>query len=137
MSLIRGQRRLDWLLPSWLEDANAYSQSIDEDMISVGYTIAVNLCLLALCILIFSFLRQSSPDIFCAKMFVAPERTPPKLSTKSLFGWMRDFYNLDDELLLTKGGYDQLFLIRFYRLCFRIIAFSCIYCITVLIPLNG
>ena len=130
-------RRLDWLLPSWLEDVNAYGQSTDEDMVDVGWTIAVNVIIFALFVLIFTFVRQGNPDIYCAKKFVQPDRTPSPLSTKTLFGWIYDFYFIDDDTLLRKGGYDELFFIRFYRLCFRILSVSCIYCIGVLIPING
>lgn len=130
-------RRLDWLLPSWLENVDAYSQSIDEDIVSVAYTIIVNLCIFFLCILIFSIIRQYSDDIYTCKLFVAPERTPQKLSTNSWFGWIQDVYFLSDELLVTKAGYESLFFIRFYRLCLKIVLYSSIYCIFILVPING
>jgi hypothetical protein len=130
-------RRLDWLLPSWLENATAYSQSTDEDMTDVGYTIIVNLALFLIFVGAFAIERQYYPDMYYSKIFVAPDRCAPRLSTETWFGWINDMHKLDDELLLKKGGFDQLFLIRFYRLCLKILTYSCIYCIAVLIPING
>lgn len=131
------RRRLDWLLPSWLENANAYSQSTDEDMIDVAYTIIANLALFVIFGSIFTIVRQYNPDMYTPKKFVAPDRTPPRLPNDTWFGWIRDICNLDDDLLIKKGGYDQYFFIRFYRLCLKILLLCCIYCLTVLIPVNG
>ena len=85
-TIIQMHRRLDWLLPSWyrnyhyyylyyyyyyyyyyhydnndnrLEDADAYDQSIDEDMLTVYYTIAVNLIILGFCLIFFSIYRYT------------------------------------------------------------------------------
>lgn len=136
-STIDFRRRLDWLLPSWLENANAYSQSTDEDMIDVAYTIVVNLAIFIIFVGVFTVVRQYYPDMYAAKKFVAPDRVPPNMPNDTWFGWIKDMYYLDDDTLITKGGYDQFFFIRFYRLCLRIILLSCIYCLTVLIPING
>eukprot|EP01036_Dinobryon_divergens_P025868 gene25868-34457_t len=111
-------RRLDWLIPQWLEDVDAYSQSIDEDMISVYYTIVVNLIICILCVLFFSFFRRYAPEdlknrLYSPKIDIVPHKTPPRLRTDSLFGWVYDIYSIDDEVIIEKGGYDVMSIIRF------------------------
>ena len=130
-------RRLDWLIPAWLEDVNAFDQSIDEDMLTVYYTIAVNLVICAFCILFFSVYRMRDPEIFTPKAKIAPEKVPKLIPNDTLFGWMRDLYNIDDDLVIDKAGYDVLFLIRFYRLSFKIFFFFAFYAWGVLLPING
>jgi hypothetical protein len=130
-------RRLDWLLPSWLEDVDAYSQSINEDMISVFYTVIVNLCILVLCVLFFSIYRMYNNQLYAPKSDMFPDRTPPKIPNNSLFGWAYDIFVIDDQLIIDKGGYDILFLIRFYRLGFKILMWTSVYCLFVLVPING
>jgi len=108
-------RRLDWLIPTcnysfsyspyficylWsiligLEDVDAYSQSIDEDMISVYYTIIVNLLICVICVLAFSLTRKySSPtfrnNLYSPKADIVPEKTPIRLQADSLFGWIHE-----------------------------------------------
>lgn len=130
-------RRLDWLLPSWLEDAAAYDQSIDENMVTVGYTVAVNLIILACCLSFFSFYRMHDPNIFSPKSEMMPERTPPRLSKSSLFGWIRELYEINDEVIIDKSGYDILFFLRFYRLAFKIFFWFGIYALGVILPVNA
>lgn len=130
-------RRLDWLLPSWLEDVNAYDQSIDEDMTTVYYTIAVNVAILVACVLFFAYYRMKHPEMFCPKAKLAPEKTPPPIPNDTMFGWVWDIFNIDDDTVIAKGGYDVLFLIRFYRLSFKIFFFFAFYALGVLLPING
>ena len=129
-------RRLDWLLPSWLEDAAAYDQSIDENMVSIGYTVAVNAMILFICLAFFSFYRMYDDRIFSPKSEMMPEKTPPRLTKSSFFGWIKELYDIDDDAIIEKGGYDILFFIRFYRLAFKIFAWFGIYAWGVLLPVN-
>jgi hypothetical protein len=131
------RRRLDWLLPSWLEDYSAFDQSSDENMITVYYTIAVNLVCFAFFVIFFSVYRKHNLAIFTPKAGIMPDRTPALLENESFFGWMKQLYAIDDDVLRTKGGYDILFFIRFYRLAFKIFAFFAIYAWGVLLPING
>jgi len=130
-------RRLDWLLPAWLEDADAYDQSINEDMVTVYYTVAVNVVICASCVLFFSVYRMYDDKIFCPKAALVPEKTPPKLDNSSLFGWITELFNIDDKVVIDKGGYDVLFFIRFYRLSFKILLCFSIYALGILLPING
>jgi hypothetical protein len=66
-----------------------------------------------------------------------PDRTPPKLSNKTYFGWVSELYNITDEVVIEKAGYDVLFLIRFYRLAFKIFAWFSIYGLLVILPINA
>ncbi len=54
-----------------------------------------------------------------------------------MFGWVGAIWSISDELIIEKGGYDVLFLIRFYRLGFKVLMWSSIYCWLVLVPVNG
>lgn len=131
------RRRLDWLLPSWLEDADAYDQSINEDMVTIYYTIAVNLIIFAACILFFSSYRRYNDKIYAPKADFMPTRTPPKMSSDTWFGWIKELYNIDDDVIICKGGYDILFFIRFYRIAFKIFIFFSIYAWGILLPINS
>ena len=130
-------RRLDWLLPSWLEDAGAYDQSINEDMVTVYYTVAVNIVIFSFCILFYSAYRMRDDKLFAPKAGIMPHKTPPKLANDTLLGWIRELFEIDDDVLIEKGGYDILFYIRFYRLSFRIFLVFAIYAWGVLLPING
>lgn len=96
-------RRLDWLLPKWLEDADAYDQSINEDMVTVYYTVAVNIVIFAIFVLFFSWYRRYHPEIYAPKAKLLPHRTPPLLSNSTYFGWIKELYDIDDDVLI-KGG---------------------------------
>jgi hypothetical protein len=129
-------RRLDWLLPSWLEDSNAYDQSMDEDMTTVYYTIAFNVVIFACCILFFSFYRMREPAIFTPKADLMPSKTPPLLPNDTMFGWIWTLYDIDDHTI-ENSGCDCLFFIRFYRFAFKIFFFFSFYAWGVLLWING
>jgi hypothetical protein len=130
-------RRLDWLLPTWLEDVAAYDQSMNEDMRTIGYTLAVNVVILAICLVFFSFYRQTDTIMFSPKSDMMPEKTPPRLSKTSYLGWVKELYDIDDEVIIQKAGYDVLFFIRFYRLAFKIFFWFGLYAWGVLLPVNA
>jgi Late exocytosis, associated with Golgi transport len=131
------RRRLDWLLPAWLEDADAFDQSINEDMLAVGYTIAANVIIFTICVLTFSIYRMHDAKIYAPKSDLLPDKTPPKIPNDTMFGWIGDLYAISDDVLIDKGGYDILFLIRFYRLSFKVFLGFSIYAWGVLLPING
>ncbi len=125
------------MLPSWLEDVNAYDQNTDEDMMTVVYTIILNLLVFGICILIFSFTRRSKPSIYCPKQFLKAEKTPKMLENKTSFGWILELYHIDDQTIVRNAGYDVLLFIRFYRLSFKIFFYFALYAWGVLLPING
>lgn len=129
-------RRLDWLLPSWLENANAFDQSMDEDMSSIGYTILFNVIIWAVCVGFFSFYRRYDPKLYTPKVDMFPDKTLPRIPHDTYFGWIVDLYNITDDQIIEKAGYDQLFLIRFYRLAFKIFSTFAIYAWGVVLPVN-
>jgi hypothetical protein len=132
------RRRLDWLLPSWLEDVDAFSQSTDADLVDVAYTVIINVILMVLCLLIISIIRQYNPEMYIPKRYVAPDQTPSKpISNATWFGWIVELVTLSDELLLDKGGYDAYFLIRFCRLCVKILSLASLFCLLILLPVDG
>jgi Late exocytosis, associated with Golgi transport len=137
MSSISQSRRLDWLLPAWLEDAAAYDQSMDENMVTIGYTVAINTIILFFCVIAFSFYRMYDDHIFAPKVAMMPDRTPARLSNSTLFAWIKELWDIDDDVIIAKSGYDILFFIRFYRLAFKIFAWFGIYAWGVLLPVNA
>lgn len=129
-------RRLDWLLPSWLENSNAFDQSMDEDMTSIGYTILFNVVIWTICVMLFSVYRRYDPKLYSPKVDMFPDKTLPRLSHDSYFGWVFELYNITDDQIIEKAGYDQLFLIRFYRLSFKIFSTFAIYAWGIVLPVN-
>jgi hypothetical protein len=129
-------RRLDWLLPSWLENANAFDQSMDEDLSTVGYTILFNIIIFSSCVLFFSIYRRYDPKMHTPKVDMFPEDTLPRIPNDTYFGWIRDLYNITEEQIIEKAGYDQLFLIRFYKLSFKIFLTFAIYAWGIILPVN-
>ena len=106
-------------------------------MTTVYYTIAVNVIVLTCCLLFFSIYRLYDDKIFAPKADLMPDRTPPKIPNKTMFGWIFDLHAIDDNVLIDKGGYDILFFIRFYRLSFKIFFCFAIYAWGILLPING
>jgi hypothetical protein len=49
--------------------------------------------------------------VYAPKCDMFPGRTPKKLDNSSLFGWISELYNIDDNIIIDKGGYDILFLV--------------------------
>ena len=76
------------------------------------------------------------PKIFQPKPQLYPERKIPPLPHDSLFGWILPLLMYTEDDIIKIGGYDCLFLIRFYQLAFKIIAVFCLYGWGVLLPIN-
>jgi len=133
---ILAHRRLDWLLPSWLENANAFDQSIDEDLSTVAYTVAVSLFIFVSFNLSFSIIRMHYLRVYAPKIDIMPKNTPPLLSNDTFFGWIHELLLIPDEVIIDKAGYDVMFLIRFYRLAFKIFFCFSSYAWIVLLPIN-
>ena len=66
-----------------------------------------------------------------------PKETPPIISNSTLFGWIMELYCIDDETIISYAGFDNYFLIRFYRMSFKIVLCIAVYAWGVLIPING
>ena len=133
-------RRLDWLIPGWLENVDAYSQSADANLNSICWTILVNVAIAILFVLSFSLYRKYGKHgrtLYNPKQVLMPEKTPDLLPFDTLFGWVGELWSIDDKTIVESGGTDVLFNIRFYRLGFIILAFSSIYCWLVILPVNG
>jgi len=126
------RRKLDILLPSWLEDANAYDQSSNLSMGIVGLYVVVNLTVGIICLMYFSFIRMRYPLIFAPK-----KKSPPILPFHDPLSWMIVLYNINEEQVIESAGYDVLFFIRFYILSFKIFSVFSIYAWGVLMPING
>eukprot|EP01041_Mallomonas_annulata_P009540 gene9540-19834_t len=124
-------RRLDFLLPKWLEDTDAYAQRSDVNLGVLGLYVVVNIFIGLVCILFFSWLRKSNPKLFALKAL-----TPPLLPYDDIYSWIIVLYYIDEAAILKYSGFDVLFLIRFYHLALRIFVDFCIYAFIVLMPIN-
>ena len=128
----RTSRRLDWLLPKWLEDSAAFDQSRDISMGVIAVYFVVNITFGIICILIFSFIRRRKPNIYATKSV-----TPPALNSTSILGWMWSLFFLEEAEIVDKAGYDVLILTRFYKLCLKIFTSFSIFAFGLILPLNG
>jgi hypothetical protein len=86
---------------------------------------------------IIDIIRMYDDKVFTPKSAMFPGRTPKKLDNSSLFGWIAELYFIDDNTIIDTGGYDVLFLVRFYRLSVKIFLSFAIYAWGVLLPING
>ncbi len=129
-------RRLD-ILPNWLEDASSYDQASNLDMATVFWTVGVNSFALLLFLYIFSRIRMDDDKIFAPRSDLKPDSCPKKLSNDTMYEWIVELWNISDDTILAKGGFDILTFIRFYRLNFKIFLIFSFYAFSVLIPING
>ncbi len=123
--------------PAYLSNYDSFNQSINENMNQVGYTLLVNLIVILVFWLIFSYKRMHDANLFAPKALLKGERTPPALSNKNLYSWMRELWNITDADILKYGGFDTLTFIRFYRLNYKIFGVFAIFAMLVLLPVNG
>jgi hypothetical protein len=123
--------------PSYLNDYSSFNQSINEDMAEVGYTFTVNIIFAIIFLLIFSYQRLYDKVLYAPKSVEYPEKCPPLLSNENMFSWMSELWNITDDKILEKGGFDTLSFIRFYRLNTRIFATFAIFAFLVLLPVNA
>jgi hypothetical protein len=129
-------RKLDWLLPSYLENADAFDQDSDITLAVLYIMLLYNVLFLALCLLLFGYVRMKNPDVYNPKSKRHPARVPPPLPNATLWDWIVPLIRISDEVVIEKGGYDIYFFIRFYKLSFKICAIFSIYGFFVLIPIN-
>ena len=73
--LREGGRRLDFLIPSWLEDPTAFSQRPDLGFGAIASVTVANAVVSVVCIAIFEILRHRGA-FFCPKAAYQPERVP-------------------------------------------------------------
>jgi len=106
-------RRLDWLLPSWLEDSSAFDQDESIDIAIVSLIFALNVILFAALISMFAYVRQHYPLIYRPKGEILPDQTPPPLPSDSWWGWVIPLYNISDQTVIDYAGYDAIIALRF------------------------
>jgi len=125
-------RRLDFLLPNWLENSDAYAQSSNVNLEVIGEYSFYNSFVAAILILFFSLMRK-----YYDPMLFAPKKTElPILPTNNLYSWMLELYRIDEKTILKHAGYDALFYIRFYKLALNILVDFSIYAFIVIMPIN-
>lgn len=129
------QRRLD-ILPSWLEDAASFDQSTSIDMATIYWTVLVNSISLFFFVWLYSYIRMTDDKLFASRVGLKPDSCPPRFSNDTLFGWMKELWNVTDATILEKGGFDILTFIRFYRLNCKIFLIFSVYAFSVLLPIN-
>jgi hypothetical protein len=75
-------------------------------------------------------------SVYAPKRDLPNQKSPLPLSNDTLFGWIKELYLITDDVIIEKAGYDCMFLIRFYRLAFKIFFCFASYAWIVLLPIN-
>lgn len=121
-------RKLDWLLPTRLENSSAFDQdSSNLSLIVLAYMLLFNFIILGCCLLLFGVFRMKYSSLFNPKALKFPKKTPPIISNASPFSWFIPLLYISDDEVIAKGGYDVFFFIRFYKVSFKIFAYFCPY----------
>ena len=123
--------------PAWLTDYGSFNQISNEDLGMVAYTFVICIFSIAIYWFIFSYGRMYNDTLYAPRTEYDPKNAPKKLSNNNMYSWMWELYNISDETILKKSGYDTLTFVRFYRLNYRIFATFAIYAFLVLLPVNG
>lgn len=129
-------RRLDWLLPAWLENYDAFMQSSDESMDVIGFSVLLNFGVLVFCILWFSIERYFRPKVFSPLSNMFPKNSAKPLASSPIFIWMVELWKIEEDMIIEKGGYDILYFIRFYKLSMKIFGSFTLYAFVVILPVN-
>ena len=136
MGYVNHPRRLDWLLPAWLENYDAFMQSSDESMDVIGFSVLLNFGVLVFCILWFSIERYFRPKVFSPLSNMFPENSAKPLVSSPIFFWMIELWKIEEDMIIDKGGYDILYFIRFYKLSMKIFGSFALYAFAVILPIN-
>ena len=73
---LSAHRRLDWLLPDWLENYDSFHQSADEGLLVITLSTCLNAMFWLLCLIYFSTARLIDPVTFSPKFYIMPDNTP-------------------------------------------------------------
>mmetsp|Transcript_28583 Transcript_28583/g.37431 ORF Transcript_28583/g.37431 Transcript_28583/m.37431 type:complete len:872 (-) Transcript_28583:241-2856(-) len=135
----QGRRRLDWLIPSWLEDSTAYDQSENLDLDTIGLTFLLNAIAALIFITIIGKLRKNPdhPYRYSPRRLHLPKQTPPDLPKTGIFSWILPCFSISYEDILYYAGLDALMYIRFHYLGLKVCAIFAVYGLCVLIPINA
>ena len=130
------RRQLDWLLPAWLENYDAFMQSSDESMDVIGFSVLLNFGVLVFCIFWFSIERYFRPKVFSPLSNMFPHSSAEPLASSPIFLWMLELWKIEEDTIIEKGGYDILYFIRFYKLSMKIFGSFAFYAFVVILPVN-
>ena len=129
-------RRLDLLIPSWLENKDAFAQTEDMNFGAIAIIAASNLAFAACCLLIFEGTRRGGSTAFYPKMSWCPAQTPSLLPTKGFGAWFWPLLAIDDTTVLRCAGVDGLLHLRAMKLGLRVFGKFIIIGFGILIPIN-
>ena len=139
MTTREGARRLDFLIPSWLEDPTAFSQRPDLGFGAIASVTVANAVVSVVCLAIFEILRHRGA-FFCPKAAYQPERVPAVVHFDCNGGdarggyarggargracrwpleWVNELLSLDEETILQCAGFDALVYLRFITMAFK------------------
>ena len=141
MTTREGARRLDFLIPSWLEDPTAFSQRPDLGFGAIASVTVANAVVSVVCLAIFEILRHRGA-FFCPKAAYQPERVPAvvhfdcnggdarggyarggaraRRSCRWPLQWVSELLALDEETILQCAGFDALVYLRFISMAFKV-----------------
>jgi len=133
------RRRLDWLIPHWLENASAYDQSENLDIGEIGLTFALNVIAAFIILIVFGQRRKNLQRQYdySTRRLQLPKQTPPDLPRRYCFGWMLPCLTISYDDILYYAGLDALMYIRSHYLGMKIFSVFAVYGLLVLVPLNS
>lgn len=128
-------RRLDFLIPSYLENPDAFAQTEDMDFSSILTIAASNLAFGVCCICIYEFFRRRG-SYFIPKARWRPHMTPPPLPTGKFLGWVVPLLSIDEETVLRCAGVDGVIYLRFMSLGIQVFGMFILVGFGLLLPVN-
>ena len=115
-----GRRRLDFLIPKWLENKDAFAQTEDMGFGAIAIIAASNLAFAACCILIYEGARKGNGEAFYPKMKWSPGQTPKPLPITGFMSWLWPLLAIDDQTVLRCAGVDGVIYLRAMKLGMRV-----------------
>ena len=87
----------------------------------------------------FSFLRRTKygAQWLVPKRAVCSNKTPPDLTTETLWGWLPELWNMPEERILMYCGYDVVMFLKCLRLGFWTLFYMTPYFFLVILPTNA
>lgn len=125
-------RRLDWLIPDWLQSADAFIQPQNLDLEVLGFLFVVNAFFWIFCLFFFCVCRIYFPSIFTPKA-----KKPKNLPNEDMYSWIFSLWSIDDSTIIEYSGYDAYIFLRFYKLSVKVFSIFSIYALLILMPLHG
>ncbi|CAM9678070.1 unnamed protein product [Ectocarpus sp. 4 AP-2014] len=123
----------DWI-PSWLLDYDAYEETENEDLTSIGIVAMYTSAMSLLFWLYWTYKRWNDPGFFSPKRAERPPDLPgPR---EGLFAWVWALYRIREEEFIRFAGFDAQIYVRMYSLAGKMLSVIALYALPVVLPVN-